>query len=50
MYFSDPYTPSALAATGITAAYGAIGAAVLIFVGLAVITIAKQVRKNRRNR
>ena len=49
MYFTDPYTPSALAATGITAAYGLIGVAVLIFSGLAAITIARQI-KNRKNR
>lgn len=50
MYFSDPLTPSALAATGFTAAYGFVGAAVLIFAGLALVTIVRQVRKNRGNR
>ena len=50
MYFSDPVTPSAVAATGITAAYGFTGVAVLIFAGLALVTIARQVKKNRRDR
>lgn len=47
MYFSDPITPSALAATGITAAHGFVSGAVLIFVGLAAITIARQLKKRR---
>lgn len=47
MYFSDPVTPSALAMTGITAAHGFVGAAVLIFAGLALVTIAKQLQKRR---
>lgn len=50
MYFSDPITPSALAATGVTAAYGLTSVAVLIFAGLALVTIAKQARKNRTQR
>ena len=50
MYFSDPVTPSALAATGVTAAYGLTSVAVLIFAGVALLTIAKQVRKNRGRR
>lgn len=50
MYFSDPLTPSALATTGITAAYGFISVAVLIFAGLALVTVVRQVKKNRRQR
>lgn len=50
MYFSDPFTPSALAATGISAAYGFVSAAVIIFAGLALVTVARQIRKNRKNR
>ena len=47
MYFSDPITPSALAMTGITAAHGFVSAAVLLFAGLAAITIARQLAKRR---
>lgn len=47
MYFSDPFTPSALAATGISLASGLTSVAVLIFAGLALATIAKQIRSKR---
>lgn len=50
MYFSDPLTPSALAATGIAAAYGFVSIAVLLFAGIALVTVARQSRKNRSSR
>lgn len=47
MYFSDPVTPSALAATGISLASGLTSVAVLIFAGLTLVTIYKQIKSMR---
>lgn len=50
MYPTDPFAPTALAATGITAAYGFVTVAVLVFAGAALITIARQLRHDRATR
>ena len=48
MYISDPLTPTTLAVTGMTAAHGAIGLAVLFFAAGAAVVIFKQIRKGRK--
>lgn len=48
MYFSDPITPTALAATGISLASGLTSVAVIIFAGLALVTIAKQIKSRNK--